>query len=163
MNGIVVYYSWTGNTEIVAREIAKALKIDIRSLKEVKERKAAAGFMGAAFRALMGAKSRLRDVNYNLEGYNTVFLGTPIWAWHTTPAINTFVHYADFQQKKVFLFVTSSSGKTTRPFESLSKRVQKRRGIVTGSFSFKTEFNKNPEPDDVKPLIIEWLKTLDLK
>ena len=60
LKSLVVYYSWTGNTEIVAKELANQLKADIRSLKEEKERKEAAGFMRAGFEAMTGAKSKLR-------------------------------------------------------------------------------------------------------
>jgi flavodoxin len=163
LKNLVVYYSWTGNTKIVARELADQLNADIRSLKETNERKEGAGFMGAAFGALIGAKSSLQDANYSLEGYDTIFLGTPIWAFHTTPALNTFVKNTDFQNKKVYLFATSSSGKTEKPFRSIGKRVHKKGGTVAGSFFIKTEYNKELELDDVKPRIKEWVTRINRK
>jgi flavodoxin len=156
MKSIVVYYSWTGNTEIVAKELANQLKADIRSLKEQKVRKDAAGFMRAALGALTGAKSRLLDTDYSLDNYDIVLLGTPIWAFHTTPALNTFVKNADFHNKTIYLFSTTASGKIEKPYKPLAKRVRKQGGTVAGKFYIQTEYNKELELEDVKSKIKDW-------
>ena len=49
----------------------------------------------------------LADRNAHVEGYDTVFLGFPIW-WYTAPTIiNTFLESYDFTGKTIILFATS--------------------------------------------------------
>ncbi len=49
MNNLVLYYSKTGNTETVAREISKAANGELKKLEWKKE----ISFMGAAFSAAL--------------------------------------------------------------------------------------------------------------
>jgi len=94
-NSIIVYYSWVGNTAVIAKEIQKQTGYKIIRLEEAKER----GFKkisGAALGAVLGIKSKLKPVDFSLKGYDNLFLGAQVWVGKTTPAINTFLAKADF-------------------------------------------------------------------
>lgn len=159
MKNLVIYYSWTGNTEVVANEIYKLVGGDIKKIEEVKQRKTGAGFAGAAFSALLGLKSRLKLMNFTLNEYENVFLGAQVWAAHSTPAINTFLSRAILKNKKVYLFITKADEKVPQKvIDSISKRIEKRGGKVIDSFSVTTHMNSVITPDTIRESVLEFIK-----
>jgi flavodoxin len=162
MKSLVVYYSWTGNTEVAAKAIAAETSAELRALKEAKERRKASGFLSAAFGALTGSKASLKDPDYSTDAYDTIFIGTPIWAIHSTPPINTWIYNASLLNKNVYLFTTNASGKSQLVIDSLSKRVLKKGGTVHGSFSIQTERNQKVDTEKVRTRVKKWVKQLHL-
>ena len=159
MKNLVVYYSWTGNTEVAAKELHKLVGGELVKLEEIKERKMRIGFAGAAFSAVLGMKSRLKSVNFNVKDYDNVFIGSPVWASRCTPAINTFLSKAGLNGKKVFLFVTLADDKIpTKVFSFLEKKVEKRGGKVVDSISIMTCMNSVIEPESARSLLSQWIK-----
>ncbi|MHA1244785.1 MAG: flavodoxin family protein [Candidatus Heimdallarchaeota archaeon] len=105
---LVVYYSKTGNTKIVAETIAKQTKADIEELKWKKEIKSK-GFMRyflGGYNSKLRRKIKIQPLEKNPEDYDTIYIGTPIWAGNMNPAIRTFLKNHQLQNKKVALFCT---------------------------------------------------------
>ncbi len=163
MKNLVVYYSWMGNTEAVAKEIHTLVGGDLKKLEEVKERKSGAGFMGAAFSALVGMKSRLKPMDFSLKGYDNVFLGLQVWASRSTPAINAFISKADLKGKKVYLLITKADSKVPQKvIDSVTKRIENRGGKVVDSFSVTTKMKNVITPEAIKESASEWIKKLNI-
>lgn len=52
-------------------------------------------------------RSAIADKNADIESYDVIFVGFPIW-WYVAPTIiNTFLESYDFSGKKIVLFATS--------------------------------------------------------
>lgn len=136
MKALVVYYSFTGKTELVARAIAQTLNADMRKIEEVKKRKKPFVFLTGGYEAIRGKSSEIKEMDFNLD-CDLLFLGTPVWAGRPTPAVNAFVSKADFRNKKVVLFVTmlGISGKATK---ILTDAIESKGGKIIDSFSIKT-------------------------
>ena len=112
-NKIVAYFSASGNTAKVSEKLASALEADIYEIKpEVKYTKADLNWMNKESRSSveMNNKSLRPSVitgDVDLSGYDTVYLGFPIW-WYVAPTvINTFLEAYDLTGKKIVLFATS--------------------------------------------------------
>lgn len=91
MKTLVVYYSWKGNTEVVASEIASSLGADLLKLEEIKKRPGGIlGFLISGMQGARASKTGLKPINCNLSDYDRIFIGTPIWASGSVPAVNTF-------------------------------------------------------------------------
>lgn len=161
MGSLIVYYSWTGNTEAVAGEISQITGGKLEKLIEVKPRKS---FAGSAFSAILGSKSRLEPLKTPLNGdTDSVFLGTPVWASHSTPAVNTFLNKTDFTGKKVFLFFTlASSEKPEKVIQSITKRIEKKGGKVCDSFFVQTKMHEVIAPEAFKDSVSSWVEGLHL-
>ncbi|NOZ64084.1 MAG: hypothetical protein GXO71_03995 [Caldiserica bacterium] len=145
MKAIIVYFSKTGNTEALATLIEEVLK-----KKEVKTdtfsvKGAEGAFVQECFRAFT-AKEVSIDIK-NLEEYDLIFLGSPIWAFSPVPAISSFVkHSQGWKGKKVFLFFTFGSGTGRRRAERvLGKLVEKQGGEVISVLQIKGKLMKMPE------------------
>ncbi|MFH0767010.1 MAG: hypothetical protein V1920_02835, partial [Bacillota bacterium] len=63
-NNLIIYYSWVGNTEVVAKEIQNQTRFDIYKIEEKKERKFGS-IMKAAMGAFFGYKSRLKSMDFS--------------------------------------------------------------------------------------------------
>ncbi len=106
-NILVAYYSYTGNTEAVAKQIADLTDGDLAEIKRKED-----------YQYLQtDAKEEIdQDIRpeitvsvENVEDYDTIFVGYPIW-WDEAPAmISTFLDSYDFSGKTIVPFCTSSS------------------------------------------------------
>ena len=112
-NKLVVYFSATGKTAKVAEKLTTGIDADIYEIKpEVKYAKADLNWMNKKSRSSveMNDKSIRPAIitdDVDLSGYDTIYLGFPIW-WYVAPTvINTFLEAYDFTGKKIVLFATS--------------------------------------------------------
>jgi flavodoxin len=138
MKNLIVYYSFTGKTELVAQTIAKELKADLRKVEDLKERSILKAYLWGSFEALFGKCGRIKQIDFSLEGYDKVFIGTPVWAGRSVPAINTFVDKTDFSGKNVSIFVTMGGNNEGKSIKILHDKIIKKGGKMDNTFSIKT-------------------------
>ena len=110
---LVAYFSASGRTEKVAEKLAGELDADIYEIKpEVKYTEADLNWMNQKSRSSveMNDKSFRPAIitgDVDISGYDTVYLGFPIW-WYVAPTlINTFLEAYNFNGKRIVLFATS--------------------------------------------------------
>ncbi len=102
METLIVYYSKTGNTEKIAKLLAKELKAELFRIEEKK----AGGLISAYFFGALGKKESEIKQLPDLSKYALICIGTPIWYWGPAPTINTFIKQGTFEGKKIVLFTT---------------------------------------------------------
>lgn len=118
---LVAYFSCTGTTKSLAENLAKTVDGDLFEIKPKKEYTSSdLNWMDKSSRSSLEMNDKnsrpeiLNKVN-NMDDYDTVFLGFPIW-WYVAPKIiNTFLESYDFSGKTIITFCTSggsSMGKT---------------------------------------------------
>lgn len=114
-NTLVVYFSNTGNTRAIAESIANGLSADIYEIiAEVPYTDADLDYGDDNSRSTQemndpSARPVISGSVENMEQYDTVYIGYPIW-WGEAPRIlDTFVESYDFTNKTVIPFCTSSS------------------------------------------------------
>jgi|GEM_PF-258465 Flavodoxins len=124
MKTAVVYYSLDGSTRVAAQAVAARSGADIFELKEAKPRgKTSVAFMGEAFAAVFGLRSRVQDTFADRMGaYERICIGTPIWGSRPVPAVNTFVHALNPAGKLVLLFTVQAD---PEPYASAAKGTDK--------------------------------------
>ena len=109
---LVLYYSQTGNTKLVAEEIANKLGADIEEITMVDPYDT--GFRATIDRCMKeseeGILTDINPVKADLAGYDVIFLGFPVWFGTYAPPVITFLNDADLSGKKVVPFCTFGSG-----------------------------------------------------
>lgn len=134
---LTAYFSASGVTEKVAKALSQAAGTDLFEIKPAipytdadlnwmdKNSRSSVEMNDLSFRPQIATK--LSD----MDKYDTIFLGFPIW-WYIAPTIiNTFLESYDFTGKKIVLFATSGSsgfGKTAEKLEDSCKGAQ----LITG-------------------------------
>jgi flavodoxin len=160
-NVLVVYYSLTGNTELVAKTIADEFKGELRKIEEVKDRgKGFKLYFFGGFNASMGKCSELKPADFDIKKYDLVFIGSPVWGGRTVPAINTFIEKADFADKKVILFFTMGSKSAGNAAKKPSGKIEKKGGKVIGWFGTRSEKGKQEEMIENTKKELEKIKSL---
>lgn len=141
---LVAYFSASGVTKAVAERLAKAADADVFEIKPaVAYTRADLDWTDKKSRSsveMSDKNSRPKIAEYlsNMDEYDTVFVGFPIW-WYVAPAIiNTFVESYDFSGKTVIPFATSgvsSMGKTVEVLEPLCPGANWENGKVLNRVS----------------------------
>lgn len=110
---LVVYFSATGNTEALAKKIAAAAGADLfEIIPEVPYTDEDLNYNNNDCRANReqkddSARPAIANKVENMESYDTVFIGYPIW-WGTMPkVIRTFLETYDLSGKTIMPFCTS--------------------------------------------------------
>lgn len=144
---LVAYFSASGNTRKKATVIAEGLKADLYEIVPEKLYTAAdLNWMDKKSRSSVEMNDKrfrpqIKDKNANIEAYDTIILGFPIW-WYVAPTIiNTFLESYDFAGKKVILFATSggsSFGNTVKELMPSAPGAKITEGkIVNGKLSLQ--------------------------
>ena len=122
MKAIIVYYSLEGNTDYTAKLLAKELGADLLRIEPVTpyptDNKK---FFAGGKDATLGIEPPLKPYSFNADDYDTVVLGTPLWAWTFAPPLKTFISSNDLSKKKLAFFVSSSGGSDKKCFAKLCK------------------------------------------
>ena len=110
---LVAYFSASGTTRKVAEMIAETTAADLYEiLPKQPYTKADLDWMDKKSRSSVEMRDKkfrpeIRDMDAQIDKYDEVILGFPIW-WYVAPTIiNTFLESYDFSGKKIVLFATS--------------------------------------------------------
>ena len=156
MKTAVIYYSYEGNCALVSKMIGDTLKADIFEIKTVDE-KLRSGFMKYAWggsQVVMHKKPALKPLSVDINAYDLLILGTPVWAGSPAPAMISFISGGKIAGKKLALFCCHGGGK--------GKALDKFKAHLVGNtFVGEIDF-LNParmKPDTLKQIIGDWAKS----
>ena len=110
---LVAYFSATGTTARAAERLAKAIGADLHEIRpKVPYTKKDLDWTDPRSRSTLEMKDKssrpeIEGRVANMDQYDTIYVGFPIW-WYVAPTIiNTFLERYDFSGKTIILFATS--------------------------------------------------------
>ncbi len=122
---LICYFSASGVTKSVSEKLAKILEGDLFEIEPTekytsadldwtnKESRSSVEMADKSSRPAIAKKIE------NLEVYDKIIIGFPVW-WYTAPTIiNTFIEENDLRNKKIYVFVTSGGSNETGSFTDL--------------------------------------------
>ena len=126
---LVVYYSRSGNTEAMAREVARKFNADIVKIEAGRYSLDYQGWRNAANDADDKVTMvRISPEIVNMRKYRLVFIGSPIWWYRPAPPLWTFVEKNNFKEKNVILFNTFNSRFKSEEIEKFQGEIEKKGG-----------------------------------
>jgi flavodoxin len=163
MKTLVVFYSYDGNSALVAEELKKALgsalgegcdTLELKTRDDAKRSGLAKYFWGGRM-VLTHKNPQLMPWDVEIDRYDLIILGGPVWAGAPAPALQTFIAEAKPQGKRIGLFVCHAGG----PGKALDKLKALLPGNdIAGSIDFQ-----NPGKQDraaAAAQIDGWVKGL---
>ncbi|MCB4791667.1 MAG: flavodoxin domain-containing protein [Elusimicrobia bacterium] len=138
LKDLIVYYSYTGKTEIVAKAMASELNAELLKIDDVERPSKLKAYFSGAFASRKGKAWPIKPFNTDLSAFNRIFIGAPIWWSKAAPEINSFIEQADLSGKSVVVFVTMGSSDPEDAIKALSEKIRAKGGNVLSSFSMKT-------------------------
>ena len=148
---LVAYFSATETTKKAAENLAKAANGDLYEIKPKNPYTSAdLDWTNDKSRSSIEMKDRssrpeiVADA-FSASGYDTIFLGFPIW-WYIAPTIvNTFLEKYDFANKTIILFATSGGSRFGKTVDNLKPSVSDSTKIIEGKI-----LNGNTTVDELK-------------
>lgn len=141
MNKLVVYFSYTNNTRMIANKIKDKLNCDILEIETVIP-------YSNDYQTVVDDEQNseasnhlpeIKDINVDLTKYDEIILGTPVWWYRPVPAIRTFLTQNDLSGKTIKPFATNAGwlGRTFNEIKSLcpNSNVEDGLNIVFESYS----------------------------
>ncbi len=152
---MVVYFSCSGRTKKVAEDLNSVVNGFLYEIKPViSYTNEDLDWTNENSRSSLEMKDKssrpdfIRDLD-NIDDYDTIFVGFPIWWYQAPTIINTFLESYDLSHKKVIPFATSGSsdmGNTNKYLADSCKGAI----LIDGK-----KFN-NPSLDELR----EWVNSL---
>ena len=105
---LIAYFTRTGNTQVIARQIQRALRADLVEIE-------LAAAYPEDYEETVAQAVRERDSSYrpplkasvaSISSYEVVFLGFPIWGETAPPVIRSFLSQHDLSAKTLVPFIT---------------------------------------------------------
>jgi len=124
MPTIILYISYFGNTKLLAEKLAAKLNIS-----EV---------YGSVFGRLRAFLHMIRILggNYptpNLQEYDTIYVGCPVWAGAPTPSLRRLFQKYDLTGKEMRFFLRAGSGNASRVQQALETFMAEKGAILAKS------------------------------
>ena len=156
MKTLIIFYSFEGNTKLLANAIAKETGADILKLKPKKDikSKGLTKYLWGGKQVIFNEKPEIEEYDINPQEYDLIFIGTPVWSLTYTPAINSFLDNHGLENKKVVLFCTHEGwiGKT---LTGMKRRLRGNKIVAQKDFLnvFQDEKNNLVEA-------VEWVREI---
>jgi len=156
----IIYHSETGNTKKVAKAVAAATGADLIEVKTVSYYSMMAMYTTGINKARKGEPDEIEPAEIDVSGYDLVVIGTPVWAFHPTPAINAAVSaLSGCEGKKAVVFETDA-GLPRNTLEILSKQLTERGMSVVGRVGISGKETNNKEKTGVLIELVNSLRKL---
>lgn len=130
-NILIAYYSYSGNTKEAALEIQK--QTDDQLVEITRKEAYPEDFYDLAESEIINHDQPEITLSIdNIDQYDVIFIGYPIWYQKAPAMINTFVHQFDFDSKTVIPFCTSSSDgieESLDVFDDIQNQAQVKEGL----------------------------------
>ncbi|MCH3950160.1 MAG: NAD(P)H-dependent oxidoreductase [Acidaminococcus sp.] len=142
MKSLVAYFSYSGNTKRAAEQIAKAVGADLFPIEP------AAAYPASYNECLTRARDeesisrrpqmKVQLTQAQLETYDTIFIGYPIWWYNAPMIIYSFAESLDFSNKRIIPFAVSGgsgiSGSDTA-LKKICKGAKVQKGTMLNGYS----------------------------
>lgn len=144
MKQLVAYFSASGTTKGKAEMLARAISADIFEIRpDVPYTAADLDWTNKKSRSSIEmndpqARPKIADSIDNIDEYDTIYIGFPIW-WYVAPSIiSTFLEGYDFSGKTIVPFATSGGsgmGKTVQILKQLCPNAIWKFGVIVNSMN----------------------------
>jgi flavodoxin len=139
MKILILYYSGTGKTEVVAKTLSLQLYGDLLKITDYKEKNSFKSRITSAIDAFREVKTVISPKTFDLTDYDLIYVGTPVWMANSVPAIITAIDTYNFKGKKVILFATMKNMGGNKAIKRMGEKLQSRGARIINSFTIKTK------------------------
>ncbi|SDF37855.1 flavodoxin [Sporomusa acidovorans] len=126
---LVVYFSYSGNTRIIAEQIRQSVDGDIVELQPLTPYSADYDTVVKQGKQEIesGFKPPLKAKVESLAAYDVIFVGTPIWWYTIAPPVASFLAESDLAGKTIIPFCTHGGYGPGHNLEDIKKLAPKSR------------------------------------
>jgi flavodoxin len=116
---LVIYYSRTGTTALVAETIARRLGADLERIRDTVPREGFFGFLRSLGDAIKRGTTTLQPIDVDPAAYELVIVGTPDWGKSVAAPTRTFLAAQKGKLKRVAFFLTDGTSDHALVFQDM--------------------------------------------
>lgn len=134
MKALVVCYSRTGRTRLLAQKIGSALHATVEELVAATDHRGVGGYLRAALEGRFQQPAALMAPQHDPDGFDLVVIGTPVWAGCVSSPVRSYLqqHAAALRRVAFFCTMMQRGCETTfRQMQEIAVRVPLARLAVT--------------------------------
>ena len=165
LKDLVVFYSWGGNTKVVAEYIGQKtgaelleLKVKVPYPRDYRACVNQAGKEGKAYEPELAVSVP------DLRGYGRIYVGSPCWWGTIANPVRTFLHQNNLTVKTIAPFMThGTSGLHIADIKGLCPDSKILEGLgIYNCYQVSTTVDKPENMGDFHPLVDAWLQRINL-
>ena len=144
MKRLFIYYSLSGNEDLVAEKL-KEKDFVIRKVDTVKRmpKRIFPLMMKGGFLAAVKAKTKLQEFDHNIDEFDEVYIGSPIWNGRISSPINTVLSSLNLKNKKITFIFTAGGGEGNKALKRVNKEYPEAKVIfLKEPKKYSDELNK---------------------
>lgn len=126
MSTVVLYYTFGGSTKKEAEKLGLELGAPVYRIQEKRNRSLIGSFIPGGFQAIKRKKTRILPLEVDLNAFDRILIGSPVWAACPAPAFNSIVDLLP-AGKEVEVFLCSG-GNDPRPSDEVTKSMIEAKG-----------------------------------
>lgn len=146
LKAAIFYYSFSGKTEKIAREIEKILarkstSVDLFRIEYSKHRFVLFKLLDVIFMKNV----EISPEKINISDYDFIIAGSPIWVGNFTPPFKTFLRkLCNLNGKKFFLYITQRGTNITKLMKDTVESIRNKGAEMIGieTFTLKQEVSE---------------------
>lgn len=105
---------------MIAETLQKALDAEIERIIDTKKRSGIIGWFKSGYDAMKEKLAEIKPLEHNLDQYDLILLGTPVWASKMTPAIRTVLNEQKENLSKIAFFCTAGGEDNAEMFQEMA-------------------------------------------
>ena len=152
---LIVYYSRTGNSRMVADALMEYLSGTIEEIQSTKNRDGLLGVFTCVLDQLLDRDAILKPLDKDPKNYNPVIIVAPIWIGKISSPARTFIKQAGLKGKDVSLVLTYNGSLTEDKEKALKDTITAQGITLRGLYKIIT---KEQTADEIRNELNSQLK-----
>ncbi len=129
-NVLVVHFSRTGHTRVLAHGIARALGADLEELRDPTDRSGVLGFLRSGVEALLGVPAEIELPRHDPASYEAVVVGGPVWGASVSSPVRSYL-WLERDRLPAVAFFTSYGGSGAGRALARMEEIARKRPLAT--------------------------------
>ena len=158
-NPLIVYYSRSGNSRIVADTLIEQLAFPVEEIQSTKNREGFLGVFTCVLDQLLDRDDIQEPLQKDPKDFNPVILVTPVWIGKLASPARTYIKQPAFQGKDIYLVLTYNGSLTEEKEKVLKEEISAQGITLKGIYKIIT---KEKTGDEIKEEVRNQLETKPL-
>ena len=152
---LIVYYSRSGNSQIVADTLKEHLSCSIEGIQSTKNREGFLGVFTCVLDQLFNRDDTSEPLTRNPKDHNPIILVAPVWIGKLASPARTFIKQGELEGKDLYLALTYNGSLTEEKETILTEEITSQGVIVKGIYKIIT---KEKTEDEIKKEVLDQLE-----
>lgn len=153
---LVVFFSRTGTTKEVAREISSHFGCELEELVDTKRRGGLIGWLVSGKDAIKKCLTEIEKPKHPIKNYQLIIVGTPVWVGTVSTPVRTYLEMLKDSPAALAFFTTSTTGKYETLFSEMEELCGKR---ALATLTLKTKEVKTKKHHEKVKKFVDELKS----